>query len=158
MCAGRLRSHSANNLAVLCTPNPVASVLPYLVPRWIVSFVLRMVYGHMRTPTRRDYAEYWAPTQFPAFVRALRMLLQHFDWQLGEHGALNGITAPTTVIYGGRDRLVTYSAVQKYAAAITVARVLCFPESGHVIPEEAPEQVAAEFGSISLNEQVLAFS
>jgi pimeloyl-ACP methyl ester carboxylesterase len=130
-------------LAVLCTPPPFASVLPYLVPRWIVPFVLWIVYGGMRTPTRRDYTEYWSPTQFPPFVRALRLLLHRFDWQLGEHGALNGITAPTTVIYGGKDHLVSGRSAQKYATAIPGTRLICLPESGHVIPEEAPAQVAA---------------
>jgi pimeloyl-ACP methyl ester carboxylesterase len=132
------------SLAAFCTPRPVAFILPYLVPRVTVPFVLRMVYGSMRTPTRRDYAEYWAPTQFPAFVRAVCLLLHHFDWQLGEHGALNGITAPTTVIYGGKDNLVAGRSAQRYAASIAGARLVCLPESGHVIPEEGADQVAAE--------------
>jgi pimeloyl-ACP methyl ester carboxylesterase len=105
---------------------------------------MRIVRGNMRVQTQRDYAEYWAPTQFPSFIRALCLLLHSFDWRLGEHGALNGIAVPTTVIYGGKDPLIARNSAQQYAALIAGARVLCLPESGHVIPEEAPEQVAAE--------------
>jgi pimeloyl-ACP methyl ester carboxylesterase len=131
------------NVAVMLTPRVLLPVLPYLTMRWIVPTVFRWVYGTLRTPTPRDYDEYWAPTQFPGFVRAVRLLLQTFDWQIGEHGGLDGITRPATIMYGGRDELIVGRAAQRYTQIILNTRLVGIPESGHVVPEEAPEQVVA---------------
>jgi pimeloyl-ACP methyl ester carboxylesterase len=130
-------------IAVLLTPRFLLPGLPYLAPRWMSDLVLGWVYGTLRTPTQRDYDEYWAPTQFPGFVRVVRLLLQTFDWEIGEHGGLDGITSPATIIYGGRDHLVGREAASRYTQIIPNSQLICIPRSGHVIPEEAPEQVAS---------------
>lgn len=133
----------ALKIAVFCTPRWMLPVLPYLARRWVVPAVFRWVYGKLRAPTPRDYDEYWAPTQFPGFVRAVRLLLETFDWEVGQHGGLDGITRPTTIMYGGRDPVVDSRAAHCYVKLIPNARVIGIPESGHVIPEEAPEQVTS---------------
>ena len=130
-------------IAVFCTPRFLLPVLPYLAWRWTVPAVFRWVYGTLRSPTERDYDEYWAPTQFPGFVRAVRLLLETFDWEIGAKGGLDGIRSPATIVYGGKDPVVTSRSAQRYTQIIPCTRLVGIPESGHVVPEEAPAEVAA---------------
>jgi len=48
--------------------------------------------------------------------------------------ALNTVTAPTLVIHGEDDPLVTLSGGQATAAAIPGARLVTFPGMGHDLP------------------------
>jgi pimeloyl-ACP methyl ester carboxylesterase len=131
-------------LALLMTPRLLDPVLPYLVPRWTVPIVLRLAYGTRRPPDPRDCNEYWAPTQFPEFPRAMRTTLHAFDWRAGErsdHSGFGAIRAPTTLIYGEQDHFVVRRAARRYADVIPGIRVISLADCGHVIPEEAPEAV-----------------
>jgi pimeloyl-ACP methyl ester carboxylesterase len=130
-------------VASFLTPRCILPVLGFLAPRWIVPAVVRRVYGTLRLPTQRDYDEYGIPTQFPTFVRAVYWCLRRFDWGIGKHGGLDGITRPATILYGGKDPLVTERAARRYTRVITNSQLIDIPESGHVVPEEAPHHVAA---------------
>jgi pimeloyl-ACP methyl ester carboxylesterase len=58
------------------------------------------------------------------------------------------VTAPTLVIYGTHDRLVS-ARIAGYAARMFAnARVVVLPHTGHVAQMERPEQVAAEFETL----------
>jgi len=132
-------------LAIGCTPRIMNPLLPYLVPGWAIPIVLRMAFGALRRPTREDREEYWAPTQFPAFFRAMRALLHGFDWRAGERSGpdgLAGITVPTTLLYGSRDHFVVHDTARRYARIIPHVTVEEIPGCGHVVPEEVPELVA----------------
>jgi pimeloyl-ACP methyl ester carboxylesterase len=54
------------------------------------------------------------------------------------------ISAPTLVIYGTDDRLVSARMAGKAARAFASARIVVMPSTGHVAHMEHPEQVAAE--------------
>lgn len=58
---------------------------------------------------------------------------------------LKDITAPTLVMWGGRDRLVPPEFGPRYARDIRNARLVVFPALGHIPHEEDPEQTVAEF-------------
>ncbi|GAA4901738.1 alpha/beta fold hydrolase [Streptomyces coeruleoprunus] len=62
---------------------------------------------------------------------------QHNLWRQAER-----VLAPTLLVYGGRDQLVSYRMARKAAAAFRDARLLTLPEAGHVAMMEYPETVA----------------
>ncbi|MDX2293305.1 MULTISPECIES: alpha/beta fold hydrolase [Streptomyces] len=63
---------------------------------------------------------------------------QHGLWRQAER-----VLAPTLLIYGGRDRLVSYRMARRAAAAFRSSRLLSLPDAGHVAMMEYPETVAA---------------
>ncbi|MFI1885885.1 alpha/beta fold hydrolase [Streptomyces jumonjinensis] len=62
---------------------------------------------------------------------------QHGLWRQAER-----VLAPTLLVYGGRDRLVSYRMANRAAAAFRGSRLLTLPEAGHVAMMEYPETVA----------------
>lgn len=62
---------------------------------------------------------------------------QHGLWRQAER-----VLAPTLLVYGGRDRLVSYRMARKAAAAFRGARLLTLPDAGHVAMMEYPDTVA----------------
>lgn len=126
----------------------VDRVLPRLVSRWLVARTHRLVYGDPSRITRRDELEYWAPSQFPGYARAMRLLVNEFDWtrppaeELARR--LRALAEPLLVILGTRDRLVrdaeSYVAELRAASAsVTLRRII---GGGHAVNEERPEEVA----------------
>ncbi|MER5933659.1 alpha/beta hydrolase [Streptomyces sp. NPDC002054] len=66
----------------------------------------------------------------------------------GQHGLwrqAQRVLAPTLLVYGGRDRLVSYRMARRAAAAFRGSRLLTLPEAGHVAMMEYPEVVAEAF-------------
>ncbi|MFJ5553000.1 alpha/beta fold hydrolase [Streptomyces sp. NPDC093225] len=65
---------------------------------------------------------------------------QHGLWRQAER-----VLAPTLLVYGGRDQLVSYRMARKAAAAFRGSRLLSLPEAGHVAMMEYPDVVADAF-------------
>lgn len=61
---------------------------------------------------------------------------------------LGGITAPTLVIWGEADRIVTPGYGKEYAAAIPGAVFRMVPAAGHLPQLENPEAVLGLFGEL----------
>jgi len=117
-------------------------VAKYLVPRWLVGRLLRLTYGDPKRVTERDVDEYWAPAQFPNFARAVRALIREFDWEPLSDSRLNELRAPTLVIVGTLDRLI--SDAPKCVERLPRARHLVVEGGGHALNEEYPERVNDE--------------
>ncbi|MGW3558841.1 alpha/beta fold hydrolase [Streptomyces sp. NPDC000963] len=62
---------------------------------------------------------------------------QHGLWRQAER-----VLAPTLLVYGGRDRLVSFRMARRAATAFRGARLLTLPDAGHVAMMEYPETVA----------------
>ncbi|WP_406013349.1 alpha/beta hydrolase [Streptomyces sp. NBC_00984] len=65
---------------------------------------------------------------------------QHGLWRQAER-----VLAPTQLVYGGRDQLVSYRMARKASAAFRDSRLLTLPDAGHVAMMEYPEAVAQVF-------------
>ncbi|MFJ5949239.1 alpha/beta fold hydrolase [Streptomyces noursei] len=70
-------------------------------------------------------------------VNAYTLGGQHGLWRQAER-----VLAPTLLVYGGRDRLVSIRMARRAAAAFRGSRLLTLPEAGHVAMMEYPEAVA----------------
>ena len=57
---------------------------------------------------------------------------------------LDRITAPTLLIWGDHDALVSREEQQRLEKAIPDARLIAYPETGHCPHWERPERVAAD--------------
>ena len=55
------------------------------------------------------------------------------------------VSAPTLLVYGGRDRLVSFRMARRAAAVFGDSRLLTLPRAGHVAMMEYPETVARAF-------------
>jgi pimeloyl-ACP methyl ester carboxylesterase len=130
-------------LVRLATPDVVAPVLPYVVPRLAVDVALRLAYGRHGRASARDVDEYWAPTRAPAFVRAMRRLLHAFEWAPGRKEQLQRLQTPALVLFGSKDRLVRPSSARVYVACAPNARLELIEGAGHVLPEEVSAEVNA---------------
>ncbi|MEW1900649.1 MULTISPECIES: alpha/beta hydrolase [unclassified Streptomyces] len=62
---------------------------------------------------------------------------QHGLWRQAER-----VLAPTLLVYGGRDRLVSFRMARRAATAFRGSRLLTLPDAGHVAMMEYPETVA----------------
>jgi pimeloyl-ACP methyl ester carboxylesterase len=146
-CFGQV---SALRLARRASPRAVEAVLDRLVPRWVVARGHRLVYGDPTLITDEDIDQYWAPSQFPGYARAMRRLVHEFTWErpsvpqmTSRLRTLLPPTAPPLVVFGTRDRLVR--GARPYAAALRAAGApLEMFESdggGHAVNEERPAEV-----------------
>jgi pimeloyl-ACP methyl ester carboxylesterase len=70
-------------------------------------------------------------------VNAYTLGGQYGLWRQAER-----VLAPTLLVYGGRDQLVSIRMARKASAAFHGSRLLTLPEAGHVAMMEYPEQVA----------------
>lgn len=124
----------------LLPPSLTGALLPSRIPRWAVKFALRHSRGERGVSDEQEVDEYWAPTQFPAFLNAMRLLLHGFTWAPWTPTDLATVTQPLLLLFGDRDPVVRPRQV-----APTLAR--CLPTAalhvahgaGHVIPEERPD-------------------
>jgi pimeloyl-ACP methyl ester carboxylesterase len=114
--------------------------------------VLGLCYGDLRNVTpdgfRDAVEEYTRRLELPYFrevmerstrglVNAYTLGGQHNLWRQAER-----VLAPTLLVYGGRDQLVSYRMARRAAAAFRGARLMTLPEAGHVAMMEYPRTVA----------------
>jgi pimeloyl-ACP methyl ester carboxylesterase len=124
------------------TPRLFAPFLPRLLRRWMVATVMWSAYGSLYRPTAQDIDEYWAPSQFDGYVRAMWDLLHCFEWSAGADRGFGSIAVPTAILDGRQDNLVMRRWVRCYARLLPNARLRIIDDCGHVVPEEAPGLVA----------------
>ncbi|MEU6821851.1 alpha/beta hydrolase [Streptomyces atriruber] len=79
-------------------------------------------------------------------VNAYTLGGQHGLWRQAER-----VLAPTLLVYGGRDLLVSYRMAHRAAAAFRDSRLLTLPDAGHVAMMEYPDTVATGFRELLLD-------
>ncbi len=144
--------------ALLAVPG-VARLFTRLTQQWSaeqrVSGVMALCYGDPDQVTpegfRNAVEEMERRQQLPYFwdamtrsargiVNAYTLGGQHGLWRQAER-----VLAPTLLVYGGRDQLVSYRMAQRAARAFRDSRLLTLPDAGHVAMMEYPETVASAF-------------
>jgi pimeloyl-ACP methyl ester carboxylesterase len=117
--------------------------------------VLRLCYGDPARITPEEFSGAVAelerrqalPYFWESLSRSARGLInaytlggQHSLWRQAER-----VLAPTLLIYGGRDRLVSFRMADRAQAAFRRSRLLTMPNAGHVAMMEYPDLVAGAF-------------
>ncbi|MDH6123271.1 alpha/beta fold hydrolase [Kitasatospora sp. GP82] len=121
-------------------------------PEEATESLLDLVYGDVvaipAARRERALAEYkrrlGVPHAMHALVGSARGIVSAYTergdqslWRQAEQ-----IKVPVLLVYGLRDKLVSYRSARRACAAFEDARLLVLPESGHVAMMEHPEQVA----------------
>lgn len=122
-------------------PDIVGDIAHLLVTRRMVELVQRRVHGKLGWFTERDVDEYWAPTQFPAIVRAQVQMLREFSWQPLTPDVAWAVAVDTLVVFGTADRTVRPRDTAAIVAALPRGRLEWIAGGGHVVMEEDPERV-----------------
>ncbi|WP_410536609.1 alpha/beta fold hydrolase [Streptomyces sp. KL2] len=117
--------------------------------------LLALCYGDPAAVSQEEFeaavAEYERRLALPYFwdslsrsarglVNAYTLGGQHALWRQAER-----VLAPTLLVYGGRDLLVSFRMARRAAAAFRESRLLALPDAGHVAMMEYPEAVASAF-------------
>jgi pimeloyl-ACP methyl ester carboxylesterase len=123
----------------LLSPRLVDPLLPAMARRLTFRLILALAFGTSGRPTRRDVDQYWAPSQFPAMLRACRLLAHNFDFDPLPDDALRRIGVPVLAVGAGRDRLVL--GCSDRARLIPGARVLTLDDGGHLAFQERASTV-----------------
>lgn len=121
------------------TPEAVTKLAPRIANRSLVRLMLRGVYGKLRDFSERDVEEYWAPTQFPEFVTAMRHLLHEFDWK----ATFPALPMRWMAIAGTMDYLARRGTVEEAARTRPEGELLVVEGAGHVVLDESPDFVNA---------------
>ena len=126
------------------TPAPLTPVLRQINPRVIVKLALMRVYGKRGHFTKRDVAEYLAPSQHPEFSQAMRELLHHYDWNAADHCPLAIVNLPAAGVWGSLDHLMPHDGMAIYVPLVPQIVLRAIPDAGHIITEETPDEVNEE--------------
>jgi pimeloyl-ACP methyl ester carboxylesterase len=87
------------------------------------------------------------PYFWDAMARSARGIVDAYtlSGQQGLWRQAERVLAPTLLVYGRRDQLVSYRMARKAAVAFRDSRLLTLPDAGHVAMMEYPEAVAQAF-------------
>lgn len=132
---GRVR---LRRFARMMTPRVTDRFARYLTPRWLTRFLLHGAYGDPRRVPNDAIDEYWAPSQFPDYYRAVRALLHAFSWRPLTAAELARIEQPALVILGTADRLIPDA--HRGATSLGNATVISLAGAGHLGIEECAEE------------------
>ncbi|MHB1224070.1 MAG: alpha/beta fold hydrolase [Gemmatimonadaceae bacterium] len=91
----------------------------------------------------RLVARYLAPYVGRDGVRHLLVLASSVRGSEVEELALESIATPTLVVWGGRDRWLDSALADRLTATLRDARLVRLPTAGRLVPEEAPDELAA---------------
>ncbi|WP_326798354.1 alpha/beta hydrolase [Streptomyces sp. NBC_01808] len=149
---------SAMPTALLAVPG-VTALFARLTRDWTAEqrtrAVLALCYGDPGRVSPEGFAEHAReyarrmrlPYHWDALERSARGVVgaytlggQHSLWRLAER-----VLAPTLLIYGRRDQLVSFRMARRAKAAFRNSRLLVLPAAGHVAMMEYPEVVARAF-------------
>jgi pimeloyl-ACP methyl ester carboxylesterase len=114
--------------------------------------VLALCYGHPSSVSEDELAAAVAETErrvqlpyfWDAMTRSARGIVNAYTLG-GQHGLwrqAERVLAPTLLVYGGLDQLVSLRTARKASAAFRDSRLLTLPEAGHVAMMEFPREVA----------------
>jgi pimeloyl-ACP methyl ester carboxylesterase len=117
--------------------------------------LLSLCYGDPANVSEEAFAEHASeyerrmalPYFWDALSRSARGIVdaytlggQHNLWRQAER-----VLAPTLLVYGGRDKLVSFRMAYRAARTFRDSRLLTLPDSGHVAMMEHPDAVARAF-------------
>jgi len=90
------------------------------------------------------FVDRWAEFQRAPGHRAILMGVNPGNFGHASAAILQGITVPTLVLQGEADVLVEPDSARKFAAAIPGAKLILYPQVGHLTQIEIPQRSAAD--------------
>jgi pimeloyl-ACP methyl ester carboxylesterase len=118
-------------------------VAEHLLPRPIIVQGLHAVYGDPAKITDALVDRYFELTLRAGNRAALVQRAQQWSPTEGVQ-RVTGVSAPTLILWGGRDRIIAPALAKRFEADIAGSRRLVFDDLGHVPQEEDPARSVAE--------------
>ncbi len=117
----------------------IARLLPYTLPVSMLRSNLAAAYADKTRLNDATVTRYHDLMLAPGVRRALLARTAQVMLRPPQP-TLRRIQAPTLLVWGEKDRLIPFSNAQDYLQAIPDARVVSFPDLGHVPQEEDPAE------------------
>ncbi|WP_374574469.1 alpha/beta fold hydrolase [Phenylobacterium sp.] len=90
------------------------------------------------------FVDRWVEVQRAPGHRAILMNIHPGAHTVATEAVLSKITAPTLVLHGEQDVIIEPESGRKFAAAIPGAKLITYPNAGHLPQYEVPDQSAAD--------------
>jgi pimeloyl-ACP methyl ester carboxylesterase len=119
-----------------------APVLERVLPRSVIESSLRNVYGDPSKVTPELVDRYFDLATREG-NRAALMARFGGRREPASTKPVSGITQPTLILWGARDRLIPLAAGERFHAAIPGSELVVFDDLGHVPQEEDPARTVA---------------
>lgn len=117
-------------------------LMRYVLPRALVRASLKPAYGDPSTLSDATVTRYRDLMLAPGVRQAL--LSRMAETVLTDPGPrLRSLRAPVLVLWGERDGMIPFANARSYMADLPNARLVSFPDLGHVPQEEAPARSVA---------------
>ena len=126
----------------LARSGTAAVLLEWILPRGLVLSSLRNVVGDPTIVTSELVDRFSDMAVRAGNRRALAQRLRLVNVDQSER--IRRLHLPTLVLWGGRDRLITVESGQRFAHDIAGARLVVWPELGHLPQLEDPARTVAE--------------
>jgi pimeloyl-ACP methyl ester carboxylesterase len=123
---------------------PVVNLLLlYITPRSIVKEGLDDAFVHKKLVSGWMIDRYW---DFARMEGSREATLKRFNlpWDTSIKDHIAAIKAPTLILWGAQDHLVPVEAAHAYNDAIKGSKLIVYPDAGHVLQEDLPDQSAAD--------------
>jgi pimeloyl-ACP methyl ester carboxylesterase len=119
----------------------IGAFVTTLRSRWIVERMLRSSYADPTKVTEADVDQYYAPVAASDFGRALRGVLREFRFDSLGGGRLGAVQAPTLIMWGDADRLISPQYGSRMARDIPRSAFILLTRTGHAAPDENAAEV-----------------
>lgn len=119
------------------------AVIRWLLPRFLIEKSLESYYGDPARLTAETVDRYWLLLRVPGVRAALVERMGRFVVE-DPHPLLPRIRAPTLLMWGVRDIVIPHSGARAFADLIPGARLVSYPDVGHMPMEEIPERSLAD--------------
>jgi pimeloyl-ACP methyl ester carboxylesterase len=117
-------------------------IMANLLPRSLIESSVRSVYGDPQKVTPELIDRYYELALREGNRQALRQRFAQYS--IGaDPSRIAGIKAPTLIIWGGRDGLISPQNAKRFHADIADSQLEVFPDLGHVPQEEDPARTLA---------------
>ncbi len=120
----------------------VSTLAQYLLPRPVVVASVKNVYGDPTRVTDALVDRYFELTLREGNRAALGERMRQMG-RGGEAARIAGLTLPTLILWGGRDRLIPPEVGRRFERDIAGSRLVLFDSLGHVPHEEDPARTVA---------------
>ena len=120
----------------------IGRLTEFLLPRSLVRQGLQTTYGDAAKVDDKLVDRYHELMLRNGNRAALVQRLQAWSAAEGVE-KVSGVTAPTLILWGGRDQLIPPAFSQRFAADIPGSQQVVFDELGHVPQEEDPQRTVA---------------
>lgn len=115
----------------------VGTVFERLRSRTVTARILKTLYADPSRVSEEDIDQYYAPVVEAGFAHSLRGVLEAYRFD-SLRGRLEGIAAPTLVMWGAADRVIPATVGRDMVDQLQVGAFVQFPDAGHALPEELP--------------------